>query len=311
MQQAPVAAAASAQQPQPQQPQPQQPQQQQQQTGNSASRPVTQPTQPAPQIRAQSAVPQVNISQQQRMPTPMSAAAAARMSPQQMLQVQAAQAQARANAITAVTQSQAQVHAQLQAQVQVQAQAQGTPQAALSSLPTGAHFSPPYHSRAATSSPGIGVAQQASPPRTAVTPSNAGVAASPRPPSAQPQPPMASPQIAGNTIPRPANNIAAHYLPVVPPGPHFTQEQMDQAIRLMQVRFLVCGSRVKRFLLTHGLGLTWCSGRRWRRHSKEGSTLHRASCTCRRWAIECIFMLIFFFLSRIPHISSSFTNHRV
>ena len=246
MQQSPVAAAASAQQPQQPQPQPQQsqqqqpPQQQPQQTGNGASRPATQAPQPTPQIRAQSAVPQVNISQQQRMPTPMSAAAA-RMSPQQILQVQAAQAQARANAIT---QSQAQVHAQLQAQAQaqVQAQAQGTPQAALSSLPAGAHLSPPYHSRAATSSPGIGVAQQASPPRTAVTPSNAGVAASPRPQSAQPQPPMPSPQIPGNAMPRPTSSIAAHYLPVVPPGTHFTQEQMDQALRLsslMQVRFLV------------------------------------------------------------------------
>ena len=166
------------------------------------------------------------------------AAAAARMSPQQMLQVQAAQA--RVNAITAVSQSQAQVHTQLQAQAQ--AQAQGTPQAVLSSLSAGAHLSPPYHSRAATSSPGIGVAQQASPPRTVVTPSNAAVAASPRPASAQPQPPMPSPQIPGNAIPRPANSIAAHYLPVVPPGAHFTQEQMDQALRLsslMQVRFLM------------------------------------------------------------------------
>lgn len=172
------------------------------------------------------------------------AAAAARMSPQQMLQVQVAQA--RANAITAVTQSQVQVHAQLQAQAQVQAQAQGTPQAALSSLSTGAHLSPPYHSRAATSSPGISVAQQASPPRTVVTPSNAGVVASPRPPSAQPQPPMPSPQIPGNPIPRPANSIAAHYLPVVPPGAHFTQEQMDQALRLsslMQVN-LSCASLI-------------------------------------------------------------------
>ena len=71
------------------------------------------------------------------------------------------------------------------------------------------------------------------------------------------------------------------------------QEQMDQAIRLMQVRFLwVKGEAI---FTDYGLGLTWCSGRRWRRHSKEGSTLHRASCTCRRWAIECIFMLIFFF----------------
>lgn len=252
--QAPSAATASAQQqpptPQQQQPQPplplplpppppppqQQQQQQQQQTGNGTSRPATQPSQPAPQIRAQSAIPQVNISQQQRMPTPMSAAAASRISPQQMLQVQAAQA--RANAITAVAQSQAQVHAQLQAQAQVQAQAQGTPQTALSSLPVVAHLSPPYHSRAATSSPGIGATQQASPPRTVVTPSNA---TSPCLPSTQSQPPMPSPQIPGNTMPRPTSNITAHYLPVVPPGTHFTQEQMDQALRLsslMQVRFL-------------------------------------------------------------------------
>lgn len=245
MQQAPVAGATSAQQQpqqpqQPQQSQPQQPQPQPQQSGNGTSRPTTQPSQPASQIRAQSTVPQVNISQQQRMPTPMSSAAAPRMSPQQILQVQAAQA--RANAITAVSQSQVQVHAQLQAQPQVQVQVQGTPQAALSSLP-GSHLSPPYHSRAATSSPSIGVAQQASPPLTAVTPSNAGIAASPRPPSAQPQPPMSSPQVPGNTMPRSTSSITAHYLPVVPPGAHFTQEQMDQALRLsslMQVRFLVC-----------------------------------------------------------------------
>ncbi|KAG9318171.1 hypothetical protein JVU11DRAFT_248 [Chiua virens] len=245
-QQAPVAATATGQQPQPQQQQqpqqqPQQPQPQSQQTqpqpqvqvANGAARPGTQPSQPNPQIRAQSTVPQVNISQQQRMPTPMTAAAAVvRMSPQQMLQVQAAQAQAqaRANAITAVAQTQAQVHAQLQAQAQVQAH--GTPQATLSSLPAGAHLSPPYHSRAATSSPGISVTQQASPPRTVVTPSNAGVAPSPRPPSAQPQLPLSSPQIQANTMPRPASTIAAHYLPVVPPGTHFTQEQMDQALRL-------------------------------------------------------------------------------
>ena len=164
------------------------------------------------------------------MPTPMSAAGA-RITPQQMLQVQAAQARA-----NAVVQSQGQVHAQLQAQAQVQVQAQGTPQTAVSSLPVVAHLSPPYHNRAATSSPSISVAQQASPPRTVVTPSNA---ASPRPASAQPQLPMPSPQIPVNTIPRPANSIAAHYLPVVPPGTHFTHEQMDQALRLMQVRFPV------------------------------------------------------------------------
>lgn len=194
----------------------------------------------------------------------MSAAAAPRMSPQQILQVQAAQA--RANAITAVTQSQVQVHAQLQAQAQVQVQVQGTPQPALSSLPAGAHLSPPYHSRAATSSPGIGVPQQGSPPLTAVTPSNAGIAVSPRPPSAQPQPPISSPPVPGNTMSRSTSGIAAHYLPVVPPGTHFTQEQMDQALRLsslMQVRFLVCGLIGGAISTdTRALCLAWCSGRR-------------------------------------------------
>lgn len=175
-------------------------------------RPAAQPAQAVPQTRAQPA-PQVNISQQQRIPTPMaSAATGARMSPQQLLQAQAAQAQARAIAAAA----------QAQAQAQSQVSAQGSPILTINGLPAGAHLSPPYQSRAATSSPGL--APQASPPRSAGTPVNA---ASPRPPSAQPQLPMQL-QMPGNGVPR-----QAHYFPVVPTHP--TQEQMDQALRLIQV----------------------------------------------------------------------------
>lgn len=186
----------------------------QQQQPNGTPRPAAQPAQAVPQIRNQP-VAQVNISQQQRMPTPMASAAVAgtRISPQHLLQ---AQAQARAIAAAA------------QAQSQSQAPVQGSPVPTISGLPAGAHLSPPYQSRAATSSPGV--APQGTPPRNIGTPSNA---ASPRPPSAQPQLPMQPPQMPGNAVLR-----QAHYLPVVAtlPSGHFTQEQMDQALRLMQHR---------------------------------------------------------------------------
>ncbi|KAG0706394.1 hypothetical protein DFH29DRAFT_171526 [Suillus ampliporus] len=189
--------------------------QQQQQQGNGTPRAAAQPAQAVSQIRNQP-VPQVNISQQQRMPTPMASAAVAgaRMSPQHLLQVQAAQAQARAIAAAA--------QAQAQAQSQSQVPAQGSPVPTINGLPASAHLSPPYQSRAATSSPGVG--PQATPPRNMGTPSNA---ASPRPPSAQPQLPMQPPQMPVNAVPR-----QAHYLPVVSTLPGFTQEQMDQALRL-------------------------------------------------------------------------------
>jgi chromatin modification-related protein VID21 len=164
-------------------------------------------------------MPQVNISQQQRIPTPMasmtSAVAGARMSPQ-MLQAHNIQAQAR---VVAAAQAQAQAQSQAQAQAQSQVPVQGSPIATIKGLPAGAHLSPPYQSRAATSSPGV--APQASPPRSGGTPSNT---ASPRPPSAQPQLPMQA-HIPGNGVPR-----HAHYFPVV--GGHFTQEHIDEAIRL-------------------------------------------------------------------------------
>ncbi|OAX43813.1 hypothetical protein K503DRAFT_861974 [Rhizopogon vinicolor AM-OR11-026] len=183
----------------------------QQQQQNGTPRSAAQPAQAVPQIRTQP-VPQVNISQQQRMPTPMaSAVAGARMSPQQMLQAQAAQAQARA--IAAAAQA-------AQAQAQSQVPVQGSPVPTIKGLPAGAHLSPPYQSRAATSSPGA--APQGSPPRSMGTPSNA----SPRPPSAQPQLPM-QPQMPGNGVPR-----QAHYFPVVSTSAQFTQEQMDQALLL-------------------------------------------------------------------------------
>lgn len=189
----------------------------QQQQPNGTPRPAVQPAQAVPQIRNQP-VAQVNISQQQRIPTPMASAAVAgtRISPQHLLQAQAAQARAIAAA------------AQAQAQAQSQAPVQGSPVPTINGLPAGAHLSPPYQSRAATSSPGA--ATQATPPRNIGTPSNA---ASPRPASAQPQLPMQPPQMLGNTVPR-----QAHYFPVVPtlPSGQFTQEQMDQALRLMQHR---------------------------------------------------------------------------
>lgn len=187
----------------------------QQQQPNGTPRPAAQPAQAVPQIRNQP-VTQVNISQQQRMPTPMASAAVAgaRISPQHLLQAQAAQA--RAISIAAA------------AQAQAQAPVQGSPVPTINGLPAGAHLSPPYQSRAATSSPGV--VPQATPPRNIGTPSNA---ISPRPPSAQPQLHMQPPQMPVNAVPR-----QAHYFPVVAthPGGQFTQEQMDQALRLMQHR---------------------------------------------------------------------------
>ncbi|KAH7908579.1 hypothetical protein BJ138DRAFT_1157329 [Hygrophoropsis aurantiaca] len=168
------------------------------QPANTTPRPTVPAAQGLPQIRTQP-VQQVNISQQQRIPTPM-ASAAARMSPQQLLQAQAA-------------------HARM---VAAQAQIQGSStNANVNGMPPGSHLSPPYQSRAATSSPAI--PQQASPPRPPVTQLDA--ANSPRPPSAQAQVVQQAPQTTGNPIPpRPA-----HYFPVVPQG--FTQEQMEQALR--------------------------------------------------------------------------------
>lgn len=209
------------------------------QQANGPARLVQQPAQGVPQIRAQ-AVPQVNISQQQRIPTPMASAAAAaaapiRMSPQQALQ---AQAQARALATVAQSQAHAQLQAQAQAQVQVQVQGQaptptqnsglGTVQ---NSLPVGAHLSPPYQSRAASSSPGL--VQQGSPPHNTVPLSNT---ASPILPPSQPQLPIHGSQVSGNALTRQPGSIGAHYYPVVTMSGHFTQEQMDQAMRMIQVR---------------------------------------------------------------------------
>ncbi|KAI6043009.1 hypothetical protein EDC04DRAFT_822644 [Pisolithus marmoratus] len=204
------------------------------QQANGATRLVQQqPAQSVPQIRAQP-VPQVNISQQQRMPAPMASAAAAaavaatRMAPQVL--------QARALAA-----AQSQVQAQLQAQIQVQGQGQVPAQVPTpaqtagvnnmqNSLPAGAHLSPPYQSRAATSSPGI--VPQGSPPHNGVPPSNAG---SPVLPSTQPQMQIQAGQVPG--ISRPPGGIPAHYLPMVASaGSSFTQEQVDHAMRLMQQR---------------------------------------------------------------------------
>ncbi|KAI6129121.1 hypothetical protein EDD17DRAFT_1563435 [Pisolithus thermaeus] len=203
---------------------------------NGTARLVQQPAQSVPQIRAQP-VPQVNISQQQRIPTPMASAAAAVAAarvPPQVLQAQVAQARA-----LAAVAAQTQVQAQLQAQVQVQSQGQvpAPVQSAgvnnvQNSLPVGAHLSPPYQSRAATSSPGV--VPQGSPPHNGVTPSST---ASPILPSTQPQMQVQAGQVPGNVIPRPQGGLPAHYFPVVTTaGGPFTQEQMDQAMRLIQQR---------------------------------------------------------------------------
>jgi len=169
-------------------------QQQQQQQQQQAPRPAQAgiaSSQVVPQIRSQ-----VNISQQQRIPTPM-AAASTRMSPQQIIHVQAQAAQARAMAAA-----------------QAQAQTQNGP----ANLMNNTRLSPTYASRAATSSPA-----QLSPPRSSSTPSN--VLNPPRPPSAQSQVGIVA--VPGNAIPR----QPGHYFPVGA-SPQFTQEQMEQALRL-------------------------------------------------------------------------------
>ncbi|KII89221.1 hypothetical protein PLICRDRAFT_29566 [Plicaturopsis crispa FD-325 SS-3] len=156
-----------------------------------------------PQIRSQ-----VNISQQQRMPVPM-ATPGTRMSPQQMMQAQQVAA-ARAMALSG----------------------SGNGNGLANSL-----LASPYGSRADTSSPAL----QGSPPHN-----SAPVANSPRPPSAQAQAqqqqqqqqqqalPQAPQQVPGNALPRPPGNMG-HYFPAVVPnlqGAQFTQEQMEQALRL-------------------------------------------------------------------------------
>jgi chromatin modification-related protein VID21 len=137
-------------------------------------------------------------------------AANTRLSPQQIMQVQAQVAQARAMAV---------VQAQAQAQI---ANINGV----------GPHMSPPYTSRAATSSPA-----QASPPRNANTPTNAGNP--PRPLSAQPQPGMASvPQVPGNTMPRPTN-VIGHFFPSSIQSVRYNPEQVGQMLHL-QTALEVC-----------------------------------------------------------------------
>ncbi|TFY77518.1 hypothetical protein EWM64_g6494 [Hericium alpestre] len=171
---------------------------------NGAPRPPTVDIpqhQTVPQIRSQ-----VNISQQQRMPTSASnnaaVAAAARMSPQQILQAQQfAQQRALAAAANA-----------------------NQPTAAGINAP---HMSPPYASRAATSSPAV--VPQTSPPRSSATPNP------PRPASAQQHVPItqASPTMHQPAIARQNMANMAHYFPVT--SAQLTPEQMEQALRLQQI----------------------------------------------------------------------------
>ncbi|EIW85452.1 hypothetical protein CONPUDRAFT_98516, partial [Coniophora puteana RWD-64-598 SS2] len=200
----------------------------QQQAVNGVARQAAPATPNVPQMRA--AVPQVNISQQQRIPTPMTAQGAQRMSPQQMLQAQA-HAMARHQAQVQAQQAQAQAQAAVAASIANGNNGGGNGQA-------GAHLSPPYQSRAASASPNANPAQ-ASPPQIAAALSagsnsnnNAANAMSPRPPSAQAQ--LATMQVPGNALPRPASSIPAHYFPVVN-GPQMTQEGLEQAMRFQSL----------------------------------------------------------------------------
>lgn len=157
------------------------------------------PHQSVPQIRQQ----QVNISQQQRVPSAM-VAGNVRMSPQQLQML----------------------HAQVQQQAQQQQQQRQHPPphvvAANANLAAGApsvtqtHLSPSYASRAATSSPAV---SQSSPPRNSSTPNP------PRPPSAQPHTGML--QASPNMQSRPASNMAAHYMPIAHHS-HPTPEMIEQ-----------------------------------------------------------------------------------
>lgn len=157
----------------------------QQQQANGVGRPPGAgiPSQGVPQIRNQ-----VNISQQQRLPTNMTAGGA-RLSPQQML---AAQQQAR---------MMQQAAAQAQAQAQAATNMNGIP-----SNIGNTHLSPPHNNRAHTSSP----VPHGSPPLASATLVNTG--STPRPPSTQPH--MGpSPQVPANALPRQPGNMG-HYFQV-------------------------------------------------------------------------------------------------
>lgn len=164
--------------------------------------------QSVPQIRNQ-----VNISQQQRMATPMGITNA-RLSPQQMLQAQAQVAQA------------AQARAMQVAAAQAHA-AQNVVNSMGSNL-SNSHLSPQYNNRATTSSP----MPHSSPPHQS---------SSPHLPSAQAQVNMGpTPQVPGNAIPRQNMN---HYFPMVPnmqmqqnmSTNNYTQESMEHAVRLQSL----------------------------------------------------------------------------
>ncbi|THH20694.1 hypothetical protein EW146_g729 [Bondarzewia mesenterica] len=142
---------------------------------------------------------QVNISQQQRMPAQLPAGTNARISPQQMLVAQQRALAAAASANLAA--------------------------GAMSA----SHITPPYASRAATSSPAV--PPQSSPPRSSATPNP------PRPPSAQQHLGMqqASPNMGQQSVARPAANMAQYFPMANVHGAQFTQEQMEQALRLQSL----------------------------------------------------------------------------
>ena len=193
-------------------------QQQQQANGAGRSPGAGIPPQGVPQIRNQ-----VNISQQQRIPTNM-APGSARLSPQQML----------------VVQQQARMM-QAAAQAQAQAQAVGT----IGNMGN-THLSPPHNNRAHTSSP----VPHGSPPHGSATLVNTG--GTPRPPSTQPH--MGpSPQVPVNGLHY--FQVASNMQPSVQTmqnmqnmsGSNFTPEQMN-SYRLRE--FMVSPVRKYNFITT-------------------------------------------------------------
>jgi chromatin modification-related protein VID21 len=197
------------------------------------------PVQGVPQIRSQ-----VNISQQQRMPTPL-AAGSTRMSPQQAIHAQAQQARAMA-----------------------QAQAAQNAVSSLNGIMGNSHLSPPYVARAASSSPGL---QRSSPPRNSTTPSNASNP--PRPPSAQQQVGMIP--VPGNSMPRPVSNMGQQYFPPIPNMPgqqQFTPEQMERVLRAVQV----CRTKVKQI----SIFISFVGPSRWYVSESTEWTLPVAALSC-------------------------------
>jgi chromatin modification-related protein VID21 len=191
-------------------PQPGQPQSQ------VSTRPIP-PSQGVPQIRGQ-----VNISQQQRIPTPLSGTNGRITSPLSSAQ-QTQQAQRALQALAAQSQPQGQVPSTPngpQTQSQLLAQLQHQPVLNGASTVLNPHMSPPFSARDVTVSPA-----QSSPPRSSVSLANA--LTSPRPTSAQASVGHAA-QVPGNALPRTANLTPYLGNQNLPSQTHYSPEQLHR-----------------------------------------------------------------------------------